>query len=711
MVTIRPGIHRNITDDVIYNTFTLDEIEIINKIAGEWYITKTGKIRLTDRSKYSYILIKPTPVYIDMFNLEKELGVVFSNYSNLDIRTFDCFDKLIESHATWRVEKICGVLISKDENADEIVSNYIKSDPEERILISFSYNNFNKQNFNSYTMRNKFRRFFYKRDLFSFEAPLKKDIFFFGRKDLIYNIINRHKSNENSGLFGLRKTGKTSVIYGIKRALRGENYPPPIIIDCQDTSFNQNRWYEALYYICQKILEVIILKDNKIDKRIKLLNINNFTNKNASYTTEKFFKMSKTIYKKPLFIIFDEIENISIKTSPVEHWRNDNDFIFFWQSLRSIFQRNTDLLSYLIVGTNPYCLEKSTINNADNPIFNHLKPEYIPGFQVIDTREMVRKLGRRMGLKFDDIIYSRLTEDVGGHPFLIRRICSIINDIVIEYERPVNIDIEIYDEAKKIFRRNYNEYLYMILNVLKSYYKIEYEMLEYLAIGDYKTVKEFFDIDPSILNHLIGYGVISSNKDRFDFKIDIIREYFVDKKKLLLSNNNKKNCSKNNIIESNYSYSKQMKIFISYCRNDSEYLERLKIHLKYFDKKGMITCWDDSEIKPGMKWKEEITKALNDVDVAILLVSADFLASDFILEKELPPILLAAKKKGTTILAITVKPCVLSGSELVNFQFVNSLSDPLSGKTEHEREIVYSKIVNCIIEKHKNLDQSNKINL
>ena len=57
------------------------------------------------------------------------------------------------------------------------------------------------------------------------------------------------------------------------------------------------------------------------------------------------------------------------------------------------------------------------------------QPFYIPGFDYTQTREMVRKLGKIMGIKFDEGVYTRLVEDYGGHPFLVRRVCSKIGKI------------------------------------------------------------------------------------------------------------------------------------------------------------------------------------------------------------------------------------------------------------------------------------------
>ena len=53
---------------------------------------------------------------------------------------------------------------------------------------------------------------------------------------------------------------------------------------------------------------------------------------------------------------------------------------------------------------------------------------------------------------------------------------------------------------------------------------------------------------------------------------------------------------------------------------------------------GDLKLWDDSQIRPGKKWKEEIGRALESAKVALMLVSDAFLASDFVVSKELPPL-------------------------------------------------------------------------
>jgi hypothetical protein len=82
---------------------------------------------------------------------------------------------------------------------------------------------------------------------------------------------------------------------------------------------------------------------------------------------------------------------------------------------------------------------------------------------------MVRRLGRIMGLRFDEIVYSKLTEDFGGHPFLIRHVCSLINKLS-SGERPTDINNIVYEKVQPKFYAEYGNFIQMILNVLKNYY-------------------------------------------------------------------------------------------------------------------------------------------------------------------------------------------------------------------------------------------------
>lgn len=129
------------------------------------------------------------------------------------------------------------------------------------------------------------------------------------------------------------------------------------------------------------------------------------------------------------------------------------------------------------------------------------------------------------------------------------------------------------------------------------------------------------------------------------------------------------------------------KIFVSYSHQDREWLERLQVHLKPLERNGLVEIWDDTRIRPGNEWHKEIVEALNSAKIAVLLISADFLASDFITENELPPLLTAAEEDGLLILPLILKPSLFEENEgLSKFQSVNKPSEPLIKLSQGEQE-------------------------
>lgn len=137
---------------------------------------------------------------------------------------------------------------------------------------------------------------------------------------------------------------------------------------------------------------------------------------------------------------------------------------------------------------------------------------------------------------------------------------------------------------------------------------------------------------------------------------------------------------------------KRNKVFISYSQLDKEYLIDIQRHFKPF--LNQIDFWDDTKIRPGQKWKNEIRNAIDETKVAILLLSTDFLGSDFISTNELPPLLESAEKDGTVILIVILKPCLFEEfNELNQFQAMNSPNHPISKMDNNDREELFVNLV------------------
>ena len=128
-------------------------------------------------------------------------------------------------------------------------------------------------------------------------------------------------------------------------------------------------------------------------------------------------------------------------------------------------------------------------------------------------------------------------------------------------------------------------------------------------------------------------------------------------------------------------------IFISYSRADVKYLEQIKTHLQVlvnYDQEN-IYVWDDSQIVSGSNWEDEIKFQISCCQIALLLVSPNFLASKFIKEKEMPEILRAARERGTSIQILNVQHSPFDVVKILEgIQHLNEPEEPLSGLNENE---------------------------
>lgn len=136
-------------------------------------------------------------------------------------------------------------------------------------------------------------------------------------------------------------------------------------------------------------------------------------------------------------------------------------------------------------------------------------------------------------------------------------------------------------------------------------------------------------------------------------------------------------------------------VFISYSHRDKRFLDQLQVFLKPMERSGTINRWDDTKLEAGQKWRDEIKKALDSAKVAVLLISANFLASDFISDDELPPLLKAAEEGGAIVLPVLISPCDLPDS-LSQFQAVNDPQRTLVDMKKGDRDRIWVKVVNAI---------------
>ena len=103
-----------------------------------------------------------------------------------------------------------------------------------------------------------------------------------------------------------------------------------------------------------------------------------------------------------------------------------------------------------------------------------------------------------------------------------------------------------------------------------------------------------------------------------------------------------------------------LKVFISYSHNDSDrpLLEKLLKQIAPLKQNKVIEIWEDALIAPSCEWNDEIMKQLNHADIVVMLVSSDYIASEFVNNEEVPLAMKRCEEGHCRIVPVLLRSCM-----------------------------------------------------
>ncbi|MDX1940183.1 MAG: WG repeat-containing protein, partial [Saprospiraceae bacterium] len=142
-------------------------------------------------------------------------------------------------------------------------------------------------------------------------------------------------------------------------------------------------------------------------------------------------------------------------------------------------------------------------------------------------------------------------------------------------------------------------------------------------------------------------------------------------------------------------------VFIAYSRKDQEIKDKLKTALKVLQRVGHIdSIWDDSAIEAGAEWERAIHNQLDSADIILLLVSPDFLASDYSFEKEMSRVIKAHVEGNAKAISVILRPCLWENVDLKKLYITPSEGKPITNwKREDDAINEIAKFVEEIVHK------------
>ena len=122
----------------------------------------------------------------------------------------------------------------------------------------------------------------------------------------------------------------------------------------------------------------------------------------------------------------------------------------------------------------------------------------------------------------------------------------------------------------------------------------------------------------------------------------------------------------------------EIKLFYCYAREDKPLRDELEKHLSWLKRRYQLTNWHDREILPGEEWEQAIDTHLNTAHLILLLISPDFMASDYCYSKEMKRALERHQAGTCRVVPILLRPTYWEGAPFSHLQLLPTDARPIT---------------------------------
>lgn len=378
-----------------------------------------------------------------------------------------------------------------------------------------------------------------RRDLFKNNAPVSGRRFF-GRETELQNLMRNIDDGQHTGIYGLRKVGKTSLMYQLQ-----EKRPQDLVVyvDLQQIAGTGNYDCAYVYWAISRQLQDLLdqkKEEGLIEKTINLKlgskkkysELNKPEKRNALHFDEdidriiNMFSSTNTledeIVVRKIVITIDELEYMLPITNSHPGFQGYADF---FAHMRGIAQKTKGKLVSVVAAANPMISEQATWEGRDNPVFQFYKDTFLPPLTKLECDEMLEKLGRGMSVSFDQASLNIIYSETGGHPYITRQLCSHI--IGRDQSRPLTVTHSLVANNIDTFLRDKSDVFREILDRL-DYFPQEKDLLCFIAEGlsqESELASLVTDPIDIALRHLIGYQIVDYEDGHYKIKINLLNRW------------------------------------------------------------------------------------------------------------------------------------------------------------------------------------------
>ncbi|MFM9920872.1 hypothetical protein [Lacisediminihabitans sp. H27-G8] len=430
------------------------------------------------------------------FGLTRELLIFYTPHHDLQVRTYQA--ALAEMQTVDREITPDIIFVSApDPRLRTKLDDWSSATPSLR-AIPLSH----EMDPNAITFIKLIRDYVYSRDLFYETTPVR-GASFFGRKTLLQSLRDDVLSQRVAGVFGLRKAGKTSVLFELADQMRQQNVIP-ILLDLEAfPSPPEDPTPEILSDLRRRCLEE--LRDRKL--RTKEL-----AELSPSPTIVEFKTALQALLRRlepegvRLLIMLDEIEYLT-PADKVDIAEGDMPRISqLLASLRSLVQEASNF-TFMLSGLTSAIIESGRLYGRPNPLFSWAKAYYVGPFARDEADDLALSTGAKMGIEIEEKALEALFEASGGHAFLYRNFASnVVSALPLEVFRRI-ITRPLVLSRLMDWKAQVGGNISEMINHVTRYYSTESVLLDVLR----ELPAEFMQLaedEPQALRHLLDLGLV-----------------------------------------------------------------------------------------------------------------------------------------------------------------------------------------------------------
>ena len=458
-----------------------------------------------DGRQSGYALARFSGAIEAAFGLTREVLFFYSPYHDLQIRSFTLAKKKLAE-------------LEREVTPDIIFF----SAPDERITIKLK--DWSKPQFTAIPLPlslgeepialiAQLRDNIYARDLFYETTPVSGDTFF-GRKTLLQELRDDVANQRASGLFGLRKSGKTSILLQLAETLKSdqlalvfvdlETLPSPPVDPTPDF-----------------IREVAGRVSAELSKR--KFGVKELTAVAAAPSVTSFKIALDDAVRRlanrhvTLVLLLDEIEFLTPSDQVDTQEGAYPGVAQVLASMRAVAQ-STNNFTFILSGLTNHILENGRLYGRPNPMFSWAKARYVGPFSRKEADELATSIGSRMGIEIQESALTALYDASGGHAYLYRNLASeVVKTLPMETYRRVVKNPDVLRQLIP-WKRSVAGNVEAMLDHLARYYPTESILLEALR----ESPDDFAEIsrgEDRAIHHLVNLGLIREKDNKFEISV------------------------------------------------------------------------------------------------------------------------------------------------------------------------------------------------